>query len=285
MIRIRARLTRTRIGLALALAACAGLAGATTTAPLERLNAAEAELTLDQGANMNRLARLLSVLERLSRDPPPALLVSADDARDAVRAAILVRAITPELQARARGYAEGAGEMLRQRRLAAVQSEALFETDSLTADDLPEPENPTALTLRGPGGPDPSLIPPARLLVPASGNVTRRFGAALPGGGRSAGLTLSVTQGARALSPAAGRVQYVGPVRGWDVVVILRLVGGYHLVLAGLERASVEVGQSVSEGQPLGFALRADGGRSELYLEVREQGSPVDPGRWLVAER
>jgi septal ring factor EnvC (AmiA/AmiB activator) len=285
MIRIRARLTRTRLGLALALAACAGLAGATTTAPLERLNAAEAELTLDQGANMNRLARLLSVLERLSRDPPPALLVSADDARDAVRAAILVRAITPELQARARGYAEGAGEMLRQRRLAAVQSEALFETDSLTADELPEPEDPTALTLRGASAPDPTLLPPARLLVPASGNVTRRFGAALPGGGRSSGLTLSVAQGARALSPAAGRVQYVGPVRGWDVVVILRLVGGYHLVLAGLERASVEVGQSVSEGQPLGFALRADGGRSELYLEVREQGSPVDPGRWLVAER
>jgi septal ring factor EnvC (AmiA/AmiB activator) len=285
MIRIRARLSRTRLGLAIALAACAGLAGATTTAPLERLNAAEAELVLDQGSNMNRLARLLSVLERLSRDPPPALLVSADDARDAVRAAILVRAITPELQARARGYAQGASEMLRQRRLAAVQSEALFETDSLTAEELPEPEDPNVSALQGPVGPDPALDPPARLRSPAPGNITRRFGAALPGGGRSAGLTLSVTQSARAISPAAGRVQYVGPVKGWDVIVILRLVGGYHLVLAGLERASVEVGQSVSEGQPLGFATQGSGGRSELYLEVREQGSPVDPGQWMVAER
>ncbi|MFM7274457.1 MAG: hypothetical protein ACKO4A_11480, partial [Gammaproteobacteria bacterium] len=49
----------------------------------------------------------------------------------------------------ARGYAEGAGEMLRQRRLAAVQSEALFETDSLAADEQPEPEDPSTLALRG----------------------------------------------------------------------------------------------------------------------------------------
>ena len=39
------------------------------------------------------------------RNPPPALLVSPGDARDAVRAAILVKAMTPQLQDRARTYA------------------------------------------------------------------------------------------------------------------------------------------------------------------------------------
>lgn len=263
-----------------------GAALATTTARLERLNVAEAELSVEQGLNMHRLSRLLSVLEQLKRDPPPALLVSPEDAKNAVRAAILVKALTPDLQARAQTYAEGATEVMRQRRLAAVQSEALFERDSLRADALPAPENAAGLSLRGQVRGDPQLVsPPTRLVWPAQGAVVRRFGEPLAGGGRANGLTLAAAKGARAVSPAAGLVQYVGPVKGWGVIVILRLAGGYHLVLAGLERTSVQAGQSVAEGQAVGWA--PDGGKStsELYLELREQGSPVDPARWLGEDR
>lgn len=254
---------------------------AATTDRLERLNVTETQLSVDQGANMHRLARLLSVLEQLRRDPPPALLVSPDDARDAVRAAILVKALTPELQARARNYAEGATEVMRQRRLAAAQSEALFERDSLAAESAPTPTDEAGLDLRGAVAADAALSPPARLVWPASGNVLRRFGDPLPGGGRSNGLTLATSRGAQAVSPGAGQVQYVGPVKGWGVIVILRLAGGYHLVLAGLERTSVQVGQSVAEGQPVGWAPSGRQSAAELYLEVRDQGSPLDPGRWL----
>lgn len=257
---------------------------ATTTSRLARLNAAETELSVDQGLNMHRLARLLSVLEQLKRDPPPALLVSPDDARDAVRAAILVKAITPELQARAQAYAQGAGEVMRQRRLAAVQSEALFEADSRAADALPRPSADAGLALRGPVDSENSafIAPPTRLAAPAEGTIVRRFGADLPGGGRSNGITFATAKGARAVSPAAGLVQYVGPVKGWGVIVILRLAGGYHLVLAGLDRTSVQVGQSVAEGQPVGWAPDGRQSAPEIYLEVREQGSPVDPARWLA---
>src|SRR5919199_214692 len=105
----------------LALAAAGAVAAVAATTPqLERLNPAETELSADQARNEHQLARLLSVLEQLKRDPPPALLVSPKDAKDAVRAAILVKAMTPELQARAQAYAYGASEMMRQRRLAAV---------------------------------------------------------------------------------------------------------------------------------------------------------------------
>lgn len=266
---------------ATALASVAALAA--TTDRLARLNVAETELSVDQGVNMHRLSRLLSVLEQLKRDPPPALLVSPDDARDAVRAAILVKALTPDLQARAQGYAEGATEVMRQRRLAAAQSEALFERDSLAADALPTPQDAAGLRLRGAMSADEplTLTPPERLVLPAAGTVVRRFGEPIAGGGRSNGLTLGVAKGASAVSPAAGHVQYVGPVKGWGVIVILRLAGGYHLVLAGLERTSVQVGQSVTEGQPVGWANDGRQAASELYLEVRQQGSPVDPSRWL----
>lgn len=260
----------------------AAVAVAATTGDLARLNAAETELSLDRGANMHQLARLLSVLELLRRDPPPALLVSPDDARDAVRAAILVKALTPELAGRARAYAQGATEVMRQRRLAAVQSEALFERDSLQAEALPAPDSSAGLRLRGAVTQDlGTLSPPARLVYPVSGSVLRGFGDSIAGGGRSNGLTLSAPSGARAVSPAAGLVQYVGPVKGWGVIVILRLAGGYHLVLAGLERTSVQAGQSVAEGQPVGWATEGRNSTSELYLEVREQGSPVDPTRFL----
>ena len=259
---------------------------ATEPGRLERLNLAETELSVDQGANMHRLSRLLSVLEQLKRDPPPALLVSPDDAKDAVRAAILVKAITPDLAGRAQGYAQGANEVMRQRRLAAVQSEALFERDSLAAEALPTPDSSAGVRLRGALDADTvELSPPARLVLPASGTILRKFGDPLAGGGRSNGLTLSTEKGAKAVSPAAGLVQYVGPVKGWDVIVILRLAGGYHLVLAGLERTSVQVGQSVAEGQPVGWATDGRQATSELYLEVREQGSPVDPARWLAKNR
>lgn len=270
----------------LAIGALGGLAlGAVAlaeTSNLERLNVAETTLSVDQGVNMHRLSRLLSVLEQLKRDPPPALLVSPQDAKDAVRAAILVKALTPELQDRAQSYAEGAGEVMRQRRLAAVQSEALFERDSLAAEALPEPDYSADLRIRGKvSGDDVVLTPPTRLVLPAQGQVVRRFGEALTGGGRSNGLTLEAARGGRVISPAAGLVQYVGPVKGWGVIVILRLAGGYHLVLAGLERTSVQVGQSVAESQPVGWTPDDRQSSSELYLEVREQGSPVDPMRWM----
>ena len=257
---------------------------AATGQRLARLNIEETELSAEQSRNLGQLARLLSVLEELRRDPPPALLVSPRDAKAAVRAAILVKAMTPELQARASGYAHEAGEMMRQRRLAAVESEALFTQESERAEANPPP--PRSPPLR-PQGPQPfseaAITPPQSLSKPAAGPIVRRFGQALASGGHANGVTFATVGGTRVASPALGFVQYVGPVKGWGVILILRLAGGYHLVLAGLDKASVTVGQSVAAGQAVGFM--PDGGQSkasrELYLEVRDQGVPVDPGRWL----
>ena len=284
---------------ALVLGIGGAIAVAATGERLARLNTAETELSVEQAQNMSQLARLLSVLEQLKRDPPPALLVSPKDAKDAVRAAILVKAMTPGLQARASGYAHEAGEMMRQRRLAAVESEALFTNDSERAEANPLP------MLRGPtpsgqGGSqglgEAAITAPQSLSIPTPGRIVRRFGEAISSGGRANGVTFAAVGGARVASPGPGFVQYVGPVKGWGVILILRLAGGYHLVLAGLDRTSVTVGQSVAAGEAVGFMPdgrqsggdkaandKADGGKPsrELYLEVRDQGVPVDPGRWL----
>jgi septal ring factor EnvC (AmiA/AmiB activator) len=260
-----------------------GVALAETAERLARLNIEETQLSAEQAHNMSQLSRLLSVLEELKRDPPPVLLVSPKDANDAVRAAILVKAMTPELEARAQAYARSAGEMARQRRLAAVESEALFTRDSQAAEDAPPPASPALPALRGPAEPETTfpLRPPEELARPALGTLVHRFGEALPNGGRANGLTFATPKGAPVASPAAGLVQYVGPVKGWGVILILRLSGGYHLVLAGLDRSPVAVGQSVASGQAVGWMPDGRQSTSELYLEVRDQGSPVDPARWL----
>lgn len=277
---------------ALAALALGAAALAATGDRLARLNVEETELSAEQAHNMGQLARLLTVLERLRRDPPPALLVPPREAKNAVRAAILVRAMTPELQARATGYAREAGEMMRQRRLAAVESEALFTNESELAEATPPPTGRPAL--RGPAAPalaDTAISPPQRLSSPSPGPIVRRFGEALSSGGHSNGLTFAAGGGAKVTSPGPGIVQYVGPVKGWGVILILRLAGGYHLVLAGLDRTTVSIGQSVAAGQAVGWmpesrqspGEKLDGRKAtrELYLEVREQGAPVDPARWL----
>jgi septal ring factor EnvC (AmiA/AmiB activator) len=267
---------------ALSLVATGAYAARKSQSQLARLNMRETELTAEQTRNMSQLAQLLSIVEQLTRDPPPALLVSPDDARDAARAAMLVRAMTPELQQRARAYAHEAGEMMRRRRLAAVASEALFTSESERAEAAPlEQPHQAELSLGSPEAFAGPSTPPDRLLAPVSGPLTTRFGERAPGGGKSNGLSYSAARGARVSSPAGGAVQYVGPVKGWGVILILRLTGGYHLVLAGLAQTSVGVGQSVAPGQPVGWMPDARQSPSELYLEVRERGVPVDPERWM----
>ncbi len=273
-----------RLAPALALTATLAFAAvalaADDRARLEKLNVRETVLAAEQGRNLNRLARLLTVLAQFRRDPPPALLVSPDDAVDAVRAAILVKAITPELHRRARAYSAEAMQIARQRRLAAVASEALFTADSRAAEARAETTPPGAQLALRPALEAP-LSAPQGLSMPTPGTVSHRFGEAVPGGGRASGLTIVSAKGARVTAPGAGLVQYVGPVKGWGVILILRLPGGYHLVLAGLDRATVGIGQSVAAGAPVGRMPDGRQSPSELYLEVREGGAPVDPERWL----
>ena len=259
---------------------------ASQRAKLERLNIEESELAAQQGRNLNQLARLLTVLQRLRRDPPPALLVSPGDARDAVRAAILVKAMTPQLLGRAEQFAVEASEIARQRRLAAVRSEAIFTAESEAADGLRD-GGAGGLTT---GETDIARLPPPdqrvtgplkALLPPAPGRVTQPFGALLPGGGHANGLTILTAKGAAVQSPGGGQVVYVGPVKGWGVILILRMTSGYHLVLGGLDRATVEAGQSVAVGAPVGFMPDERQSASELYFEVRQEGVPVNPTRWM----
>ncbi|WP_066685698.1 murein hydrolase activator EnvC [Caulobacter sp. CCH9-E1] len=275
-------------------------------ARLETLNARERAILADLGLNRQRLARLLSALQLFRRDPPPALLVSPANARDAVRAAILIRAMTPDLQHRAEAYARQATAVGTLRREAAAASAELFTAESVVADRKGEIERliiektqlerayaQEALAqeseLRTLGALSDGLgrsaaTGPLALRAPVAGAIVRRFGQEMPAGGKAPGLTLRTDKGLSVTSPVAGTVEYAGALNGWGAVIILRAQGAYHIVLAGLDQITAAPGQSVAAGAPIGKMPDHVSSDPELYMEVRENGEPADPERWFKQE-
>ena len=290
---------------------------------LAALNAQQAEMEQRLGAERAELARLLAVLEIFRRERPPALLVDPHDIKDAVRAAILVRALAPVLTARADQLKGELAALQQTRRQAALASEDLFVTESditqrrariedllaekTTLEQTAEAEaaqadqdiaalNARARALNnlaestpalpnGPAPPDPEhdglFGRPKAFLAPVPGAPIRLFNAPEPGGGpRSRGWTWRPAPGTSVEAPADGIVDYVGQLKGWGVVVILRLGGGYHLVLAGMDASQAPFGGAVKAGETIG-RIAAARPPEELYFEVRKNEAPIDPALWI----
>lgn len=136
---------------------------------------------------------------------------------------------------------------------------------------------------RRPGAGAAGIIPTA-WVAPTEGRIVAAFGARDTAGAPPAqGARLRTRAGAQVVSPAAGEVTFSGPFRSYGQVLILNLDGGYALVLTGLEATRVRVGDTVRAGQPIGEMPISDMTAPELYVEVRREGRPIDPGRWLSA--
>lgn len=73
----------------------------------------------------NVLAEVLAALQRLGRDPPPALLVSPEDALSSVRSAILLGAVVPEIRAETEALATDLKELAVLREAIAAERQSL----------------------------------------------------------------------------------------------------------------------------------------------------------------
>jgi murein DD-endopeptidase MepM/ murein hydrolase activator NlpD len=132
-----------------------------------------------------------------------------------------------------------------------------------------------------------SFVP---LRMPLSGDpsLTSGFGyRANPFLGRLAlhpGVDLAEAYGAEIRAAAAGRVVHAGPAGGYGIMVEIDHGNGLATRYANMLEALVEEGQEVDKGAILGRL--GSTGRStgpHLHYEVRVNGEPVDPERYLRA--
>ena len=128
----------------------------------------------------------------------------------------------------------------------------------------------------------PNTIP-AAWLAPVAGSVTQAYGTRVAGGPAAQGATLRTRAGAQVVAPAAGEVAYAGEFRSYGQVLILNLDNGYAVVLTGLDVVRARVGERVQAGHAVGDMPNTANAAPDLYVEVRRNGQPIDPSRWLSA--
>jgi septal ring factor EnvC (AmiA/AmiB activator) len=306
------------------------------------------------------IAEVLAALQRVGRHPPPALMVTPEDALQSVRAAILLGAVLPDMKAetdklvadlaelvKVRGEIaaerDGLGRDLaalsqertrmtglveeRQRKQAETEKALVEERTHAVqlgrqADNLKDliakVEQQIAASARAAAAAaaqaaakadarqslaalnDPGRLEPAlafasakkRLPMPLNGVKIREFGMPDGLGGTEKGLSIASRTGAQVTAPCDGWVVYAGPFRSYGQLLILNAGGGYHILLAGMERISVDLGQFVLTGEPVAVmgggpqsavAVATGSSQPVLYIEFRKDGSPVDPSPWWAA--
>ena len=144
---------------------------------------------------------------------------------------------------------------------------------------------------------DPGRLTPAiafaslrgQVPIPVNGTKLKQFGTSDGNGGLEKGVSIATRPGAQITAPGDGWVVYAGPFRSYGQLLILNVGGGYHVLLAGMDRISVDLGQFVLTGEPVAVMgnashiasiLATGSSQPVLYIEFRKDGVPVDPGPW-----
>jgi murein hydrolase activator len=323
---------------------------------LKPLDDREGSVRKSLDARRAAIVEILAALQRAGQQPPPALLVAPEDALQAVRTAITLGAVVPEMRAQADALAGDLAELLRVRtdivdereRLAhdldqlgheqlrmtlliderqrkqAGTEEALAAERTRAADlarqadglkDLiaklesglnaatraahadarsieEDATRPDLAALKDPGRLTPAVAFAAtrgHLRLPVNGVKIRDFGGSDSIGGTQRGESIATHAGAQVTSPCDGWVVYAGAFRSYGQLLILNAGGGYHVLLAGMERISVDLGQFVLTGEPVAMmgggaqvsvAAATKSKQPVLYVEFRKDGAPIDPSPW-----
>jgi septal ring factor EnvC (AmiA/AmiB activator) len=300
------------------------------------------------------IVEILAALQRVGHEPPPALVVQPEDALRALRTAIMLGAVVPEMRGQADALAGDLADLLRVRKDIAAEHQRLardlallgreqlrmnllvderqkkqadveqaLDTERQRAADLAhqvdslkdliakleanvdsanraahlparavEEGRPDIAALNDPGRLAPEVAFAAtrgRLRLPVNGLRIREFGASDGVGGTQKGLSIASRTGAQITSPCDGWVVYAGPFRSYGQLLILNAGGGYHVLLAGMERISVDLGQFVLTGEPVAVmgggsqvsaAVATRSKQPVLYVEFRKDGTPIDPSPW-----
>ncbi len=99
---------------------------------------------------------------------------------------------------------------------------------------------------------------------------------------RNKGLDLAGKLGDPVLASADGRVVYAGAgLRGYGNLIILKHNNTFLSAYAHNQALMVKEDQTVRKGQKIAEMGSSDADRVKLHFEIRRQGKPVDPAKYL----
>jgi len=142
------------------------------------------------------------------------------------------------------------------------------------------------------------------LPMPVEGVVLHRAGEADAAGIARPGIVVATRDRALVTTPVPATLRYRGPLLDYGNVIILEPQAGLLLVFAGLGTVYGRTGEVLPGGSPVGLMggdgaggallaadtgeARDDGGAGRgqtLYIEVRQDNSPVDPLKWFATDK
>jgi len=139
------------------------------------------------------------------------------------------------------------------------------------------------------------------LPLPVEGVVLHRAGEADAAGITRPGIVVATRARALVTTPVPATLRYRGPLLDYGNVIILEPQAGLLMVFAGLDTVYGRTGEVLPGGSPVGLmggagdgsdlleaASGGDGGAGRgqtLYIEVRQDNSPVDPLTWFATDK
>jgi lipoprotein NlpD len=100
--------------------------------------------------------------------------------------------------------------------------------------------------------------------------------------GKNKGIDIAGKPGQQVMAAGAGKVMYAGSgIRGYGNLVIVKHSNSLLSAYAHNRTIVVKEGQNVNKGQMIAEMGDSDSDSVKLHFEIRQQGKPVDPSRFL----
>lgn len=292
------------------------------TAKLDALVKSEAGLLASLRRDRVNLSQSLAALQRFEKSTPPALAVRPDDALAGIRGALAMAGVVPSLRQKVDEIHGRLDELSairrqitkRQQELDAALAKA--ESDRTKLDDLVRQKREAESERRRQAAGEQAAIRElaskarnlkelvtrlekrrtrqhnqiegfsrtrGRLPLPVSGKPLSRDETLRKNAetGRE-GAYMAIRAKTLVTAPHDAQILYAGPFREYGNMLILGVGKDYHLLFAGLSIISVETGQVVLAGEPVGEIVPdpLTNAPKTLYMEIRHKGQPQDALSW-----
>ncbi|MDB5953336.1 MAG: peptidase [Massilia sp.] len=148
--------------------------------------------------------------------------------------------------------------------------------------DEPKIEKPVVVVATAPSIGSGSIVRPddeekLSWMWPSDGKIVATFDE-----GKNKGIDIAGKPGQQVMAAGAGKVMYAGSgIRGYGNLVIVKHSNSLLSAYAHNRSIVVKEGQNVNKGQVIAEMGDSDADSVKLHFEIRQQGKPVDPSRFL----